>query len=138
MLGRNVMKPMKIVVRYMDGQIIKGYSEHFDPESPSFLLYEDPGGISAVELAIDKLKAVFLVKSLEGNPDYSERKVFHRSESPRGRKVEVKFLDGEVMQGIAIRCDAQRSGFFLIPPDPESNNISIYAVSKAVINLHDL
>jgi len=138
MLGRDPMKPMKIVVRYMDGQIIKGYSEHFDPESPSFLLYEDPGGVSAVELAIDKLKAVFLVKSLEGNPDYSERKVFHRSESPRGRKVEVKFLDGEVMQGIAIRCDAQRSGFFLIPPDPESNNISIFAVSKAVINLHDL
>ncbi len=132
------MKPMKIVVRYMDGQIVKGYSEYFDPESPSFLLYEDPGGVSPIELAIEKLKAVFLVKSLEGNPEYSERKVFHKSESPRSRKVEVKFVDGEVMQGIAIRCDAQRSGFFLIPPDPESNNISIFAVSKAVINLHNL
>ena len=132
------MTLMKIVVRYMDGRVAKGYTEHFNPESPSFRLYMDPAGASSVELAMDKLKAVFLVKSLEGNPDYSERKVFHRSESPRGRKVEVKFLDGEVMQGIAIRCDAQRSGFFLIPPDPESNNISIYAVSKAVINLHDL
>ncbi len=132
------MKPMKIVVRYMDGQIVKGYSEYFDPESPSFLLYEDPGSISPVELALDQLKAVFLVKSLEGNPEYSERKVFHKSDRPGGRKVEVKFLDGEVMQGIAIRRDPQRSGFFLIPPDPESNNISIFAVSKAVVNLQNL
>lgn len=132
------MTLMKIVVRYMDGRVAKGYTEHFNPESPSFRLYMDPAGASSVELAMDKLKAVFLVKSLEGNSDYNERKVFHKSERLQGRKVQVKFLDGEEMQGTAIGCDMQRPGFFLIPPDPASNNISIFAVSKAVINLHDL
>ena len=84
------------------------------------------------------LKAVFLVKTFEGNPDYNERKRFLKSDEALGQKVEIKFVDGEEMQGTIIGYDAQRSGFFLIPPDPESNNISLFAVSQAVINLQEL
>jgi small nuclear ribonucleoprotein (snRNP)-like protein len=132
------MRPMKVVVRYKDGRIAKGYIDHFDAEGPFFHLDKESVGGLPIWMGMDELKAVFLVKTFEGNPDYNERKVFYKSDRDLGRKVEIKFLDGEMMQGTIIGYDAQRSGFFLIPPDPESNNISIFAISKAVINLRDV
>ena len=132
------MELMKIVVRYKDGRIAKGYTDHFDPDRPFLRVYSDAVGDSPVKMAIDELKAVFLVKTFEGNPDYIERKRFLKSDAALGQKVEIKFVDGEEMQGTIIGFDAQRSGFFLIPPDPESNNISLFAVSQAVINLQEL
>jgi hypothetical protein len=132
------MELMKIVVRYKDGRIAKGYADHFDPDRPFLRVYSDAVGDSPVRMAIDDLKAVFLVKTFEGNPDYNERKRFLKSDEALGRKVQIRFLDGEEMQGTIIGYDDQRSGFFLIPPDPESNNISLFAVSQAVINLQEL
>ncbi|MDH7500535.1 MAG: hypothetical protein QHH30_09160 [candidate division NC10 bacterium] len=129
---------MKIVVRFKDGRIVKGYTDHFEPDKPSLRIFGDAAGKSPIELAIDELKAVFLVKSFEGNRDYNERKVFHKSDRVLGRKVQVKFIDGEVLQGTMVGSDADGSGFFLIPPDPESNNISLFAVAKALISLQHL
>jgi len=132
------MEAMRIVVRYKDGRIIKGYTDHFEPDKPSLRIFEDATGGSPIELAMNELKAVFLVKSFEGNRDYSERKVFHGSDRVLGRKVQIKFVDGEVLQGTMVGSDAQGSGFFLIPPDPQSNNISLFAVSQALISMQDL
>jgi len=132
------MEAMKIVVRYKDGRIVKGYTDHFEPDKPSLRIFKDATGESPIELAINELKAVFLVKTFEGNRDYSERKVFHKSDRVLGRKVQIKFIDGEVLQGTMVGSDADGSGFFLIPPDPESNNISLFAVAKALISLKQL
>jgi len=132
------MEAMKIVVRYQDGRIVKGYTDRFEPGSPFLHLFWNGAGESPIELAINELKAVFLVKTFEGNRDYSERRVFHGSDRVLGRKVQIKFVDGEVMQGTIVGSDAQGIGFFLIPPDPLSNNISLFAVSKALISFQDL
>lgn len=132
------MEAMKIVVRYQDGRIVKGYTDSFEPDSPFLRLFRNGTGEPALQLVMDELKAVFLVKTFEGNRDYSERKVFYKSDRPLGRKVQIKFVDGEEMQGTIVGCDPLGTGFFLIPPDPQSNNISLFAVLKALISMQEL
>ena len=73
------------------------------------------------------LKAVFFVRELEGNPTYNERKAFDRPTT--GRRLEVTFLDGEVLVGSTMNYQPHGPGFFLLPADPGSNNIRTFVVS---------
>ncbi len=79
-----------------------------------------------------EIKAVFFVKTFEGNKEYNERKEFITGDRVQGRRVEVIFADGEVLRGTTVGYDPQRLGFFLIPVDPDSNNIRIFVISNAV------
>jgi len=125
------MGPIKVVLRYSDGAILKGYTQDFYPDNPTFHFHEDPRGSCSKEMAVHALKALFLVRSFEGNPCYSERKAFTEGDKSYGDKVEVTFGDGEVMQGSSVGYHPQ-AGFFLLPPDPKSNNILVFAVPTAV------
>ena len=129
------MEPAKIVLRHLDGRISKGYSMDFSPSKSSLHLRQDPTGASGdkpIDLRIGELKAIFFVKTFEGNRDHHERRRFLGEDKLHGRKIEVTFVDGEVMQGSTMGYDPKRPGFFLFPPDPESNNIRIFVVSSAV------
>jgi hypothetical protein len=126
------VETMKVVLRYTDGAIRKGYTPDFDPDRPTFHFQEDAPGASPMEMGVDGLKALFLVRSLEGSPHYSERKEFVEGDKSYGDKVEVTFGDGEVMQGSSMGYHPDRLGVFLMPPDPKSNNILVYAVLPAV------
>ncbi|MEK6530820.1 MAG: hypothetical protein AABZ48_07975, partial [candidate division NC10 bacterium] len=83
----------KMVVRYVDGRIIKGYSHDFHPNKPHFHLVPSVAGFSfsdeAMKVWVQDLKAVFLVRDFAGDPSYNERKKFLEEERPPGRKVEV-------------------------------------------------
>ena len=130
-----MMEPAKIVLRHLSGKIMKGYSMDFNPNKSSFHLRQDPTGVSGdkpIDLRIGDLKAIFFVKTFEGNPNHSERKSFVEGDKLHGRKVEVTFVDGEVLQGSTLAYDPKRPGFFLFPPDPEGNNIRVFVVSSAV------
>jgi hypothetical protein len=60
-------------------------------------------------------------------------------ENPPGLKLEVIFTDGEVMVGSSmLSYDPKRPGNFIIPADPKSNNIRVYAVSSAVKSVRQL
>lgn len=80
----------------------------------------------------------FFVKSFDGNKEYRERKEFIEGDRVLGRKVELTFIDGEVIQGSTLDYDSKRRGFFLIPVDPDSNNIQIFVVSNAFMNIRFL
>ncbi len=84
------------------------------------------------------LKALFFVRDFQGNPDYDERKEFDPKGQISGRKVEVVFLDGEVLVGTTLGYEPKRSGFFLHPIDPKSNNIRVFVVCEAVHNVRFL
>ena len=58
------MKPLKVVVRYADGRIIKGHTQDFLPINPSFHVHPfDPGtSMAAVDILVRDLKAVFFVR----------------------------------------------------------------------------
>ena len=129
------MNRPKLVARYLDGRVVKGYSEDFDPHRPIFHIREEVGetlGGRAIPVRREELKALFFVKTFAGNLDYRERKKFMEGDPSYGLKAEVRFTDGEVLQGSTIGYDPQQPGFFLIPPDLKGNNEKIFVVSSAV------
>jgi len=127
------MEPVKVVARYVNGKRVKGFSQDFFPNKDRFHVYPaaKPSG-EAAEVLVKELKAVFFVQDFAGNSLYHERKKYLEGEKPSGRKVEVTFMDGEVLVGTTLGYDPNRPGFFLFPADPKSNNIRVFAVSTAV------
>jgi hypothetical protein len=59
-----------------------------------------------------------------------ERQTFETP--PHGRKLEVTFLDGEVIVGSTLNYRPEGLGFFLCPADPRSNNLRIFVVCGSV------
>jgi len=127
------VEPVKVVVRYSDGRVIKGVTKNFLPNKNRFhLSLADKPSREAVEVFVNDLKAVFIVRDFIGDLSYEERKKRPEMEKPSGRKVEVTFVDGEVLVESTLGYDLKRQGFFVFPADPRSNNIRVYAVSSAV------
>ena len=134
------MESVKIVVRFADGRILKGYSQDFFPNKPVFHLVRNiaRGAANHKEVRVSDLKAMFFVKTFAGNPDYKERKSFVEGDVVQGRKVEVAFVDGEILQGSVLGYNPKDSGFFLFPSDPKSNNHRVFVVNSAVKNFRYL
>jgi hypothetical protein len=128
------MEKVKIVVRYLDGRMIKGFTQDFAPNKPGFHIFptEAANPMESKEILLRDLKAVFFVRDYGGKPDYDERKQYTPGERPSGRIVEITFTDGEVMVGSTLGYDPKRPGFFVFPADPKSNNARVFALSKAV------
>ena len=129
------MEKVKIVVRYAGGRIAKGFTQDFFPNKPRFHLFpkENINAGESAEIHFRDLKAVFFVKDFDGNAQYNEQKYYEPGTRPAaGRIVEVTFNDGEVLVGSTLGYDANRPGFFFFPADSKSNNLRVYAISKAV------
>jgi tetratricopeptide (TPR) repeat protein len=70
------------------------------------------------------------VKSFDGNFDKSLR---YREWTPEGNAVVIEFKDGEVLRGSCLhRYDPGDERFYLIPDDPNSNNISVLVEASAL------
>ena len=124
--------PAKIVARFRDGRVWKGHTINFQPDGIAFdlrLLGTDDEEEPA-RVRLSELKAVFFVKDFDGNPQHNERSEFPGAFT--GRRVQVRFHDGESIAGTTFGYDAARDGFFLFPADPASNNLKIYVLFAAV------
>jgi hypothetical protein len=132
--GSARMDSAKIIARFADGRIKKGYTWDFSPHKRIFHIVIDHNGqpTELEELNLADLKAVFFIKTFAGNPDYTERKEFAEGEGAKGQKVEVAFADGEILQGSVPRYRMQEPGFFFFPVDPRSNNSTLFVVNTAV------
>jgi PilZ domain len=136
--ARTVPRPQKetafqkIVVRYADGRLLKGFTQDFHPSRPQFSLWPtiDAAPADRVIVPTPALKAVFFVKDFDGNPGYRERKTF--TVRGQGRRLEVTFLDTEVVLGTTLNYRPDAQGFFVIPADPGTNNSRIFVVAGAV------
>jgi hypothetical protein len=73
--------------------------------------------------------------TFQGNKGYLERKEFIEDDRVLGRRIEVTFIDGEVIRSSTVDYDPLLLGFFLKPVDPDSNNIQIVVVSNAVMKI---
>jgi len=133
---------LKVVVHLADGSLVKGIlrdSESFDPLAagligqtlPSTVALDLPGGGSRI-VEVGSAKALFFVKTLDGRSDYVEIKFFERNPQIEGLWIKIKFKDGEVTEGIVHNSlpFVADSGFFLRPPDPQSNNRVVYVVKN--------
>jgi hypothetical protein len=134
------MDSVKVVARFADGRIKKGYTWDFSPNKPMLHIIRGHGRKSAgrEQVNLAELKAVFFVKTFTGNPNYVERKQFLEGDNPGGEKAEVTFEDGEALQGSVLRYKMQETGFFFFPADPNSNNLTLFVVNAAVKNFRYL
>jgi hypothetical protein len=135
---RSNMEPIKVVLRFADGTILKGYVRHLDPHRPTFRFQVDAEGTFFHEMQVDGLKALFLVKSFEGDPNYRERNEYVEGNMLCKSKAEVTFRDGEIMTGWIVGYHPEQPGFFLRPADSQGNNILVLAGSSAVKSLRHL
>jgi len=124
--------PGRVVVRFADGRVLKGYAD-FDPERPFLhvMPLDDPDS-EGVEVAVADLKAVFFVRTFDGDPGHDESKDLYQARPPDTRKVSVHFRDGEELVGHTRQLDRYRAGLFFTPLDPHSNNVRVFAVFDAL------
>ena len=132
----------KAVMRFSNGEILKGYLKEFSPDLAKLTLKE-AGTDKAHLVRIEDVKAVFFVRSFEGDNAYKEKKSYGVSK-PKGRKVYIKFKDGESMVGFLdgevpwdkgfflSKQDHEKKGFFLLPVDEDANNIKVFVVVSSV------
>jgi len=132
----------KVVLRFTDGKLLKGYLKEFSQNAPE-VLFKKLGRKRNQTIPVLKLKAIFFVKTFEGDSKYREKKIygFRKSE---GKKIFVKFKDDESMVGY-LHGEAPwnkgfflskpvkgKEGFFLIPVDEDSNNIKVFVIYSSV------
>ena len=129
----------KVVARYVDGRLVKGYTFDFGPAQPRFHVFPEPSASGpSTQVLVRELKALFFVRDLVGNPARQDGQEFHSGEAPAGQHVEVRFRDGEVIVGTADSPPTDALGFFLVPADPESNNLRVYVVAAATRAVYPL
>jgi hypothetical protein len=117
-----------VVVHFPDRTLVKGFTNNFFPNKEKFhLTHKDAGEVREILLA--GLKAVFFVKRFRWRRDYQERTDVERTGV--GRKMRVAFRDGETLVGYSQGFSPGRSGFFLFPADPQSNNDRVFVLTAA-------
>jgi hypothetical protein len=125
-------KMNRAVVAFLDGRRLKGYLLNFSALKENFKLFpSEPAQHQAgSDIFLKDLKAIFFVKEFAGNPDQSRTP---SDDAPKhGRKVVVKFMDGEELSGTTEGYNPQKLGFFMFPLERNSNNLRIFVVNKNV------
>jgi hypothetical protein len=121
----------KVVVAYLDGRRLKGYTNDFSPARDHFFLFpegvDSKPGDRGTSVRIAELKALFFVKDFAGDPSHKE--VPSTSPLP-GKRIEVTFSDGEKLIGSSVAYNPRNLGFFMQPADPAGNNERIFVVNR--------
>jgi len=121
------METNKMVARFKDGSLIKGTAQDFSQDKSLFRFETVSGEKQTID--VELLKALFWVKDFAGDPD--RRDLYVDDLDRGGRKIEVKFKDGELMKGNTLDYSPNKSGFILMPSDPNSNNLGVFVVNSA-------
>jgi len=143
---------MKIVAHLRDGSLLKGYTDALPEEDldqalrrgpvaiPKQITIRSNGSRQNVTVPCERLKALFFVKSFEGRTEYQEIKFFESHPPVEGLWVRIKFYDGEASEGVVHNSlhHLTSPGFFLKPPDPESNNEYVYVLKTSLTDFRVL
>lgn len=122
----------RVVAHFQDGHLLKGFTNDFLPAKDRFHLTDEHSQAARpVEVHVPELKALFFVKSFEGDPLYHERTEPSPGAPAAGRRIRVVFQDGEVLVGTTQGYDRSRPGFFVVPVDKASNNERCFVVAAA-------
>jgi hypothetical protein len=134
----------KVVLRFRDGKLLKGFLVDFSPDLETLRLRAPDGEVSAVP--VRELKAVFFVKDWGGDSARRDKKNFRSAKKADGQKVFVRFKDAESIMGFTegdffpwkkggfflYSPGEKTTGFFLYPVDQEGNNVKIYVIKNSV------
>jgi len=130
------MHKKKAVVKYQNGEIIKGWVEDFRLDREAFIFFPliEYSEEERMEIIFDSLKAVFFVKDFIGDKNYKKVRTFNvdLKITPSQRKLIVNFKDGEHLYGTSHNYGRYKVGFFMYPVDPKDNSERIFVVHSAV------
>jgi hypothetical protein len=118
----------KVIARFLDGRVVRGYTNDFHASKPHLHLTNDAASESRF-VPIAQLKALFFVREFDGDSRRVERKEFERT--THGRKVEVTFHDGEILVGSTLGFKSPETPFFVQPADAASNNVRVFVTPTA-------
>ncbi len=141
--GRRLMaNEERVVARFNNGIVLKGYAKNFSIDCDSFVLDETGSG-KAHHIALAELKALFFIKTFEGNSKHRDKKIFSAG-GKKGSKVYIKFLDEESLVGFVdgeipwekgyflSKEGSKAKGFYLVPVDDCCNNVKVFVVASSV------
>ena len=122
----------KIVLHFLNGGITKGFTEDFFPNKNKFHLRDkDTGKVSEIDIL--QLKGIFFVKNFDGNKGYKENDNTERI--GLGKRIMIRFKDGETITGYTSGYSPERSGFFAFPSDPQSNMERVFILKIATADI---
>lgn len=123
----------RVVAHFQDGQLVKGFTNDFVPAKDHFHLFseEHATGTKPRQVMIAELKALFFVKTFEGDPKHQDLTEAPAAKAAPGRRIRVVFKDGETLVGTTQGYDRSRPAFFVVPVDPDSNNERCFVVAAA-------
>jgi len=119
----------KVIARFRDGHLVRGYTADFHPSKPQLHLSAEPNSSDTLFLQLSQLKALFFVRDFTGDQMRVDRQEF--GSAPQGRKVAVTFNDGETLLGTTLGYRGEGNGFFVHPADPRSNNLRVFVAPGA-------
>lgn len=141
----------KVVIRFED-HAVRGFALASELGSVEQLLRNDPqyplhsirlkllGSDEVQEVATSNAKAIFFVKTFDG--DLKHRALHFHENAPimQGLWVRVRFHDAEVIEGIISNTHDHvlGDGFFMMPTDPNGNNKLIYVLKSHLKDFHVL
>ena len=137
---------MNVVVLMKDGRRRKGVTERFQPERPFLLLRQvDVAGkpTGYVDVEMKEVRAAFFVHDLALNR--TSRHTMHDApfqpplpDATNGTMVRVRFVWGEVMDGVIYDYDPDAGAYFLHPHGPlnRAYNVErVYMTREAIREL---
>ncbi|MBI3078112.1 MAG: hypothetical protein HYY85_14195 [Deltaproteobacteria bacterium] len=124
-----------VVAHRRDGSLVKGSLLRLTTGEGRAAIRSEQGEVEEVELS--QLKALFFVRSLQGNPGREEQRAF--GERPVvGIKTIVEFEDGEEMWGYTQRYRLGEEVVSLIPADVGSNNLQVFSSVASITGIRFL
>lgn len=132
----------KVIFRFNNGQIINGHLKDFSSDLTDLHLEEASNGHHRT-VKIEELKALFFVRSFEGDKEYKEKKAYGIKRS-RGKRVFIRFKDGESLVGFLegdvpwekgfflSKLGTGMKGFYLLPVDEDTNNLKVFVIASSV------
>jgi small nuclear ribonucleoprotein (snRNP)-like protein len=123
------MSKSKVVVRLKDKTLLKGEISNFSQYLDLIEVKLLNGDVEIVD--IDNIKAMFFVKSFEGNKKHQYK---YKDELLwEGDKISLTFNDGEKMVGYTQHLDfINHRGFLITPADVNGNNKHVFASKSAI------
>jgi len=118
-----------VIARLASGLVLRGNTVDFTPERPMLRINPDEVG-RGVEVKLADLKALFFPK-VEEPPRRRPPRYAQPDPIKDGKRIVVRFPDGEWMSGHTLSYRPEKVGFFLFPDDPESQHEKIFILSAA-------
>ena len=121
------METDKVVARFKDGSLVKGKIHDFSIAKSKFRFETIKG--ERRKISVEELKAIFWVKDFQGNKNHRDK--FNFDLDIGGRRIRVRFLDGELIIGHTIGYSSNQPGMFMVPLDTASNNMGVFVIKSA-------